>query len=59
MCCKIIEEDCNEPFGEIPFEKNGGETKWEGQLVWSTDLQIFFGKPLVSVRYLRWFYHSH
>jgi hypothetical protein len=30
MYCKIIEEVCREPLGEIQFLKNGGKTKWKG-----------------------------
>jgi hypothetical protein len=30
MYCKITEEVCREPLGEILFEKNGGKTKWKG-----------------------------
>jgi hypothetical protein len=29
MYCKIIEEACREPLGEIQMEKNGGKTKWK------------------------------
>jgi hypothetical protein len=30
MYCKIIEEVCREPLGEIQFEKNARKTKWKG-----------------------------
>jgi hypothetical protein len=36
MYCKIIEEDCREPLGDIQFEKNGKKTKWKGNKVFLT-----------------------
>jgi hypothetical protein len=41
MYCKIIEEVCREPLGEILVEKNGGKTKWKGDKV--------FIEPLAGV----------
>jgi hypothetical protein len=30
MYCKIVEEACREPLGEIQLEKNGGKTNEKG-----------------------------
>jgi hypothetical protein len=30
MYCKITEEVCREPLGEIQFEKKIAKTKWKG-----------------------------
>ncbi len=46
MYCKITEEVCKEPLGEILFEKNGGKTKWKGGKVFIEPLggvEIFQG----------------
>ncbi len=51
MYCKIIEEDCREPLGDIQFEKNGRKTKWKGNKVfltlgWSRDFPRSVENPL-------------
>jgi hypothetical protein len=56
MYCKIIEEVCREPLGEIQFEKNGGKTNGRGAslygtLGWSRDFPRVCGEPLKSIRY--------
>jgi hypothetical protein len=47
MYCKIIEEVCREPLGEIQFEKkNGRKTRWKGVKVFIEPLggvEIFQG----------------
>jgi hypothetical protein len=46
MYCKILEEVCREPLGEIQFEKNGGIKKWKGGKVFIEPLggaEIFQG----------------
>ncbi len=57
MYCKIIEEVCREPLGEIQFEKNGAKTKIEGgqglyrTLGRSRDFSKVCGEPFKSIRY--------
>jgi hypothetical protein len=59
MYCKIIEEVCREPLGEIQFEKKWRENKKEGgqglygTLGWSRDFPRVCGEPLKSIRYWR------
>jgi hypothetical protein len=59
MYCKIIEEVCREPLGEIQLEKKWRENKMEGgqgvyrTLGWSRDFLRVCGEPLKSVRYCR------
>ncbi len=58
MYCKIIEEACREPLGEIQFEKIGGKKKMEGGKVFIGPLggvEIFLvcGEPFKSIRYWR------
>jgi hypothetical protein len=59
MCCKIIEEVCREPLGEIQFEKKWRENKKEGgqglygTLGWSRGFPRVCGEPLKSIRYWR------
>jgi hypothetical protein len=46
MYCKIIEEVCREPLGEIQSLKNCGKTKWKGGKVFIEPLggvEIFQG----------------
>jgi hypothetical protein len=55
MYCKIIEEVCREPLGEILFEKNGGKTKWKGDQVFIAPLggvEIFQGSAVNPLRVL-------
>jgi hypothetical protein len=54
MYCKIIEEVCREPLGEIQFEKNGGKTNEGGQglyrtLGWRRDFSRVCGEPFRSI----------
>jgi hypothetical protein len=67
MYCKIIEEVCREPLGEIQFEKNGGKNKMEGgqglyrTLGWSKrsrDFSRVCGEPLKSIRHWRGLYQD-
>jgi hypothetical protein len=57
MYCKIIEEVCREPLGEILFEQKWREHKMEGgqglyrTLGWSRDFLKVYGEPLKSIRY--------
>jgi hypothetical protein len=59
MYCKIIEEVCREPLGEIQFEKKWRKNKMEGgqglyrTLGWSRDFSRVCGEPLKSIRYWR------
>jgi hypothetical protein len=58
MYCKIIEEVCREPLGEIQFEKHGTKKIEGGQglyrtLGWSRDFSMVCGEPLKSIRYRR------
>jgi hypothetical protein len=65
MYCKIIEEVCREPLGEVQFEKNGGKTKWKGGKVFIEPLggvEIFprvCGEPHKSIRYWRGLFQDH
>jgi hypothetical protein len=55
MYCKIIEEVCREPLGEIQFEKNGGENKMEGGKVFIEPfggIEIFQGSKENPLRVL-------
>jgi hypothetical protein len=64
MYCKIIEEVCREPLGEIQFFKKWRENKIEGgqglyrTLGWSRDFPRVYGEPLKSIRYWRGFFQD-
>jgi hypothetical protein len=64
MYCKIIEEVCREPLGEIQFEKKWQLSKMErGQglyrtLGWSRDFSRVCGEPFNSIRYWRGFFQD-
>jgi hypothetical protein len=64
MYCKIIEEVCREPLGEIQFEQIGGKTKWKGGKVFIGPLggvEIFLvcREPFKSIRYWKGLFEDH